>query len=167
MQETPQTTARATQLQGRARDALTSSTVTHRAIQKLVLCTNGGGLEPPGHHHSPRRLCEQFPNCRCGQQGPLNHCAAPPPPPPQPPTHPTVALINARYLDAATYSTDTDTEYSLWSNCTDTIIKVLSHCFRKQQGHMLCFTLQGYLDSPRACLRRYVCTHALTGSSVS
>ena len=32
------------------------------------------GLEPSRQHHSSCRLCEQFLNSHCGQQGPLNHC---------------------------------------------------------------------------------------------
>ena len=41
---------------------------------------------------------EQFLNSHCGQQGPLDHCAAP------------RRCVYARYLDAVTYPTDADTD---------------------------------------------------------
>ena len=47
--------------------------MSHRAIQKLILCANNSRLELSQRHHSPRWLCEQFSNSHCSQQGLLNH----------------------------------------------------------------------------------------------
>ena len=53
--------------------ATTEVQVSHRAIQKLILCANNSRLELSQQHHSPRWLCEQFSNSHCSQQGLLNH----------------------------------------------------------------------------------------------
>ena len=101
-----QHTLRSRHLHKKQQEMLWHPALSHRAIQKLILCVNGSGLEPSQQHHSPRRLCEQFPNSHCREQGLLNpliciyymhsiyilnHCAA------------SNCCVYARYLDAATY----------------------------------------------------------------
>ena len=56
---------------------------------------------------------EQFSNSQCSQYGLLNHCATPPPPPPPP------SCTYARYLDAATYLTDTETDRFCTNSASD------------------------------------------------
>ena len=91
MQETPQTTLQAPKLAQcqqqlhkvqQFSDLCFGFNVWHcclnRAIQKLALCANGGGLEP-SQQHSSCWLSEQFPNSHAGQQWPLNHLLSSPP----------------------------------------------------------------------------------------
>ena len=60
--------------------------VTHGAMQKLVVCANGGGLEPPIQHHSPRRHCEVFELSLRPARADNPPTPHPTPPHPHPPT---------------------------------------------------------------------------------